>query len=123
VVNHDATVQINNFTLKTSVPKVYAGGDLVMGPATAVQAMAQGKNAARSIDRMLMQEDRFARLFKQFDYAMAVPMKPAAAKKQTGAKLKVKARLKNFKEISLGLSDTQAHLETLRCLRCDVKSE
>ena len=33
----------------------------------------------------------------------------------------IKSRHKNFKEISLGLTEMQAHLETLRCLRCDVK--
>jgi hypothetical protein len=92
-----------------------------MGPATAVEAMAHGKDAARAIDFALMGENRFDGLYRRFTYRMAVPMKPAASKKQTGQKLKVKPRLKNFKEISLGLSETQAHLETLRCLRCDVK--
>jgi NADH-quinone oxidoreductase subunit F len=121
VVNHNATAQINNFTFRTSVPKVYAGGDLVMGPATAVEAMAHGKDAARSIDLALTGEDRFAKLFKRFEYVMAVPMKPAASKKQSGERLKVKAREKNFKEVAMGLSEMQAHLETLRCLRCDVK--
>jgi NADPH-dependent glutamate synthase beta subunit-like oxidoreductase len=120
-VNHNATAQINHFTFRTSVPKVYAGGDLVMGPATAVEAMAHGKDAARSIDLALTGEDRFAKLFKRFEYVMAVPMKPAASKKQSGERLKVKAREKNFKEVAMGLSEMQAHLETLRCLRCDVK--
>ena len=53
VVNQNATAQINHFTFRTSVPKVYAGGDLVMGPATAVEAMAHGKDAAaRLIPRL-----------------------------------------------------------------------
>ncbi|MFA5099335.1 MAG: FAD-dependent oxidoreductase [Candidatus Omnitrophota bacterium] len=121
VVNQNATAQINHFTYRTSVPKVYAGGDLVMGPATAVEAMAHGKDAANAIDTALMAENRFAKLFRQFSYIMAVPMKPAKSRKQTGAKLTVKSRAKNFKEISRGLSEMQAHLETLRCLRCDVK--
>jgi len=123
VLNQNGAVQVNHFTLRTSIDKVYAGGDLVMGPATAVEAMADGKNAARQIDKALMGEDRFGRLFKKFDYPMQVPMNPALAKKQTGIKLKVKERHLNFKEISSGLSQNQAHLETLRCLRCDVKTE
>jgi len=88
---------------------------------TAVEAMAHGKDAANAIDTALMGENRFAKLFKRFAYVMEVPMKPAKAKKQTGAKLSVKSRWKNFKEISRGLSEMQVHLETLRCLRCDVK--
>jgi len=58
-VNNDATVQVNRFTFRTSVPKVYAAGDLVSGPATAVEAMAHGKEAARAIDAALMGEGRF----------------------------------------------------------------
>jgi hypothetical protein len=86
-----------------------------------VEAMAHGKDAARAIDTALMGENRFAKLFKQFSYVMAVPMKPAKAKRQRGEKLTVKSRGKNFKEISRSLSEAQVHLETLRCLRCDVK--
>ena len=122
--NKDGTVQINKFNLKTSRDKVYAGGDLVMGPSTAVEAMADGKNVARAIDLNLMGIDtRFPGLFKQFVYEYKVPMKPAGGGKQTGKKLSLKARKNNFKEVSLGLSKEQVLKETLRCLRCDVKTE
>ncbi|MCX7927804.1 MAG: FAD-dependent oxidoreductase [Candidatus Omnitrophica bacterium] len=123
VCNKDGTVLVNRFTLKTTVDKVFAGGDLVRGPATAVEAMADGKTAAFAIDRYLMHEDRSCLLTGKFAYSMSVPPKPAAAKKQTGQRLKLSQRLNNFKEISLGLTENQAHLETLRCLRCDVKTE
>jgi len=120
-VNNDATVQVNRFTFRTSVPKVYAAGDLVSGPATAVEAMAHGKEAARAIDAALMGEGRFSKLFRSFSYEMEVPVEPAKAKRQSGKKLNIKSRYKNFREISLGLTERQAYLETLRCLRCDVK--
>jgi NADH-quinone oxidoreductase subunit F len=122
-VNKDGTIQINKFNLKTSRDKLYAGGDLVMGPSTAVEAMADGKNVARAIDFNLMGIDtRFPGLFKQFVYEYKVPMKPAGGGKQTGKKLSLKARKNNFKEVSLGLSREQVLKETLRCLRCDVKT-
>ncbi len=122
-INKDGTVAINKFNLKTTLTKVYAGGDLAMGPSTAVEAMADGKNAARAIDLDLTGIDaRFAGLSKQFIYEYKVPMKPAAFKKQSGGKLSLKARKNNFKEVSLGLSREQALKETRRCLRCDVKT-
>ncbi len=123
-VNKNNTVAINKFSLKTALDKVYAGGDLVMGPSTAVEAMADGKNAAQAIDLALMgAETRFAGLYKKFIYECNVPMKPAGGGKQTGKKLSLKERKNNFKEVSLGLTRQQVLKETLRCLRCDVKSE
>ena len=40
-------------TLATSVPGIFAGGDAVLGPASMVDAMAQGHRAAESIDAFL----------------------------------------------------------------------
>jgi len=122
-INKDGTVFINAFSLKTNLDKVYAGGDLVMGPATAVEAMADGKEAARSIDLSLTGIDRSEKLFKKFEYEFKVPLKPEGGQKQTGKKLSLAQRKKNFKEVSLGLSKEQVLKEALRCLRCDVKTE
>jgi glutamate synthase (NADPH/NADH) small chain len=37
----------------TSLPGVFAGGDIVRGAATVILAMGDGKNAARAIDEYL----------------------------------------------------------------------
>jgi glutamate synthase (NADPH) small chain len=42
----------------TSMPGVYAGGDIVTGSATVILAMGAGKNAARSIDVWVRRESR-----------------------------------------------------------------
>ena len=39
--------------LATSISGVFAGGDIVLGSATVILAMGQGKKAARSIDQYL----------------------------------------------------------------------
>jgi glutamate synthase (NADPH/NADH) small chain len=41
---------------KTSMDKVYAGGDIVLGAATVILAMGEGRTAAASINRMLAGE-------------------------------------------------------------------
>ena len=38
---------------KTSLDRVYAGGDIVLGAATVILAMGQGRKAAESINRLL----------------------------------------------------------------------
>jgi glutamate synthase (NADPH/NADH) small chain len=43
-------VQVDPETLATSVPGVYAGGDLIRGKGTAVEAVADGKRAAFAMD-------------------------------------------------------------------------
>jgi glutamate synthase (NADPH/NADH) small chain len=40
-------------TMQTSMPRVWAGGDIVLGAATVILAMGQARKAARSIDEFL----------------------------------------------------------------------
>lgn len=47
------TIKVDEETLMTSREGVFAGGDAVRGPATFIQAAADGKKAAESIDRYL----------------------------------------------------------------------
>ncbi|MFA5144492.1 MAG: FAD-dependent oxidoreductase [Candidatus Omnitrophota bacterium] len=121
LINQDGTVKAGRFNLKTSLDKVYAGGDLVMGPGTAVEAMSDGKKAARAIDLALSKEDRFPRLLRKFSYKSQVPLGVKASKKEESGKLEIKKRQNNFREVSLGLSLKQACAEANRCLRCDIK--
>ncbi|MDD5059873.1 MAG: FAD-dependent oxidoreductase [Candidatus Omnitrophica bacterium] len=121
LVKQDGTVKVESPDSKTSLDKVYAGGDLTMGPATAVEAMACGKKAARAIDLALSKTDRFGILFRKFSYEFKAPLKTKITKKQEGLKLDLSRRRNNFQEVSLGLSVRQANSEADRCLRCDVK--
>ncbi len=41
---------------KTSIDRVYAGGDIVLGAATVILAMGQGRKAAKAINKMLSQD-------------------------------------------------------------------
>ena len=47
------TIGVDEFTLQTENEKVFAGGDVVLGAQTVIQAVAQGKKAAWSIDAYL----------------------------------------------------------------------
>ncbi len=47
------TIRVNRETLVTSVPGIFAGGDVAFGPRTLIEAIANEKHAALSIDRYL----------------------------------------------------------------------
>jgi formate dehydrogenase major subunit len=51
------TIAVDDWTLQTKDPGVFAGGDAVLGAQMVIQAVAQGKKAAWSIDAYLRGED------------------------------------------------------------------
>ncbi|HDD69507.1 MAG TPA: hypothetical protein ENG19_00100, partial [Candidatus Bathyarchaeota archaeon] len=52
-LNENGTVCVNPVTMETSLKGVFAGGDVVSGPATVIEAIAAGKRAAESIKKYL----------------------------------------------------------------------
>ena len=124
-VTRRGTLEADPATLATCLPGVFAGGDAVSGPATAIEAIAAGKRAAASIDRYLQGEE-----VARPDYRLpVVPLDQVdvrRAKKQPRAampKLEPAARIADFREVELGLTEEQAMAEALRCLNCAVCSE
>ncbi|MEZ5126047.1 MAG: FAD-dependent oxidoreductase [Thermoleophilia bacterium] len=51
------TIKVDDWTYQTANPRVFAGGDAVLGAQTVIQAVAQGKKAAWSMDAFLRGED------------------------------------------------------------------
>ena len=47
------TIVVDESTMQTSVPGIFAGGDIVSGAATVILAMGQGRIAAASMDKYL----------------------------------------------------------------------
>ena len=110
-------------TLATSVAGIFAGGDAVLGPASMVDAMAQGHRAAEAIDAYL----RGAKLAPTNGAHLetADNPKPDAAKceRVRMPQAAPAARLRDFTEIDLGYSPEQAIAEAQRCLACGLCSE
>ena len=53
VLNRWGNIVVNEETMETSIPGVFAGGDIVTGAATVILAMGAGKQASEGIDRYL----------------------------------------------------------------------
>jgi formate dehydrogenase beta subunit len=55
-VTESNAVAVEPFSVITSQPGVFAGGDCVSGPATVIEAILAGKKAANCIDQYLKNE-------------------------------------------------------------------
>ncbi len=55
-LNRRGNIVVDEATMMTSIPGVFAGGDIVTGAATVILAMGAGKAAARGIDQYLKEK-------------------------------------------------------------------
>lgn len=57
-LNKKGTIKASEETGETSIPGVFAGGDIVTGAATVILAMGAGKKAARAIDEYIKNKEK-----------------------------------------------------------------
>jgi NADH-quinone oxidoreductase subunit F len=114
------TIKVDPWTLQTSNPKVYAGGDYVTGAANVATAMGAGKKAAKTIDRALTGLDRFEELWPKFEFDNTIPPSSQGGPRNPARHLPAAERNGNI-EVSPTFTEWQAKAECLRCLRCDIK--
>ncbi len=119
-VSRQNRIIVDDVTLQTSLPGVFAGGDNVSGPASVIEAIAAGKRVAVSIDRYLRGVDLKAGRKKKIQHVTWVSDKSTLLEKvrQPLRRLTPKERLGCFKEVDLGLTADSGLLEARRCLFC-----
>jgi len=118
------TIRVNDSTLETGVPGVFACGDIVTGPTSIVEAVASAKKATVAIDRYLggggnideklvIPEESSPWLGREedFPYRRRVEMPSLPVEKRRG----------NFAEVEQGFDEMMAVEEARRCLRCDLR--
>ncbi len=118
------TVRVNAATMQTNRPGVFAAGDVVRGPNTVVEAIADGKRAALIIERFLKKEPLLQPVTPHLPRVYVEPILDEAALNAARAETPRAAaewRKRNFAEVEVALSQTEAQRESLRCLRCDLE--
>jgi len=113
-------------TLATGRKGVFAGGDAHTGPATVVEAIAEGQRAACSIRRYLDGEELSPLVHRNGYEPIQVPsVMPAEEQLQEKRRIKIAETAavdrKTFKETVLPYSAEEAMEEAGRCLRCDLE--
>ena len=113
-------------TLQTRRPKIFAAGDLVSGPKSVIEAMAQGREAAISIDRFLTGETlRWGRAYWDGTCITEFPIDRSGAMIRARALLpRVSVRSRDLAtEVEKTLDPKAAREEAERCLNCGRPGE
>ena len=112
-LNRRGWIQADPVTLETNIKGVFAGGDGVTGPGTIVEAMAQGRKGAISIDRLIRGEN--LRLGRESEGRQASPMQSLLP----DAKRNEREVLPHMiKPVGPGLTREEAIEDAQRCLSC-----
>ncbi|MFC1853843.1 FAD-dependent oxidoreductase, partial [candidate division CSSED10-310 bacterium] len=119
-------IKVDPDTLTTTREGVFAGGDIVTGPNTVVDAIAAGKKGALMIDRYLNGEPlrQMAAVVKHREYIDPHQLSPQELEKIRRAeqpKISLSERRESFTEVEQTLSKDKATTEAMRCLRCDLE--
>lgn len=116
-------LNVDKDTLATNIPGIFAGGDFVRGPGVVINAIAEGRRAAVSIDKYLRKDDTPIELYD---------LKPQIITEESEEEIQaiprveipllcVEKRVCSFNEIEETFSEDQAKMEANRCLKCDIK--
>lgn len=118
-------------TFETSLEGVFAGGDIVLGPASVIEAIDSGNKAGRAIDEYL----RTGKITKVEEEKVEEPhpAKEEAKRKLERGEVELKPRqpmrmlapaerIRSFDEVELGYTEEEAIQEAKRCLECGVCS-
>jgi len=118
-VSRESTIRVDPVTLETNLPGIFAGGDVVTGPASVVDAIASGKRAAVSIDRYLRDEDLKAGRSEKPKRVKKLPKEGIEeSERQSTPVIPIDRRSGSFTELKPGFSEDAARQEARRCTTC-----
>jgi NADPH-dependent glutamate synthase beta subunit-like oxidoreductase len=119
------TIRIDPATLATSAAGVYAGGDVAFGPRNLIDAVANGKRAARSIHEYLGRSTARLETHLEIETLMTSRYRMIAgfevADREAPPTLDL-GRRTGITEVETGYDEAAAKLQAARCLVCHVQT-
>lgn len=113
-------------TLQTSLPKVFVSGEVATGPGAAIQAVASGHQAAKSIMAFLAglpMESWLSELTPVSQLPAHTQSKIWKTARRGMPKLEPEKRIANFTEVETGYDEESAIKEAQRCLICTAGAQ
>lgn len=119
-------IKVDRDTLQSSVPKVFAAGDLVKMPGSVVDAIASGRRAASSIDKYLGGSGEVDEVLVDTGTPSPSIGKIEGFGQQARAcpvqlEFEDPGRKDGFDEVYACIENGQALTEADRCLKCDLR--
>jgi NADPH-dependent glutamate synthase beta subunit-like oxidoreductase len=119
------TIRIDAETLATSAPGIFAGGDVAFGPRNLIEAVANGKRAARSIHRYLTDERGELAVSVEIDEIPTREYRMLAGfellDREAAPTLEL-GRRTGIAEVETGFDAAAARTQAARCLVCHVQT-
>jgi len=119
------TIRVDRETLATSAPWVFAGGDVAFGPRNLIEAVANGKRAARSIHERLSQEAAQLGSVLEIEKIPSSQYRMIAGfevlDREAPPTLEL-GRRTGIAEVETGFGDAAARRQAARCLVCHVQT-
>ncbi|MCL2120162.1 MAG: FAD-dependent oxidoreductase, partial [Planctomycetaceae bacterium] len=113
-------VRIDPVSGVSSVPWLFAGGDVVTGPSSVAEAIGAGERAAVGIDALCNgTANPFWRDTKPIDVRFDPDADPSGETREKPTTIPVERRRYNFDEVELPWTEPVAVRQACRCLRCD----
>ena len=120
------TIKTDKNTMQTNITGVFSGGDIVRGPASVIEAIADGNRAAAAIDNFLGGESQIEDIEAAEDKRVIpydeLDLLPSEKVKKPRAKPTILAaaeRSNNFNEVvAKTFTEEDAKREAERCLNC-----
>ncbi len=119
------TIKVDRESLATTAPGVFAGGDVAFGPRNLIEAVANGKRAARSIHEFLAKDRAGVRSHLDIeklstrDYRMIAGFELWDRKSPPTLDL---GRRTGIAEVETGYDESDARTQAARCLVCHVQT-
>jgi len=114
-------LEVNPETLQTNMPDIFAGGDVISGPATVIEAVEAGQRAAQYMAQYLQGVELPTEWQEEppmgTNWAEPPKDEPVRARMEVPM-LPAKERTSSFKEASLRVDEKAAQAEADRCLDC-----
>jgi NADPH-dependent glutamate synthase beta subunit-like oxidoreductase len=119
------TIKVNPQTLATTAPGLFAGGDVAFGPRNLIEAVANGKRAALSIDDYLRGEKTDLvvnlRIEELATRSYRRPQDYEKCERKTPPTISLDRRT-GISEVETGFSEEEARRQAERCLYCHIQT-
>jgi len=122
------TLRVDENSLATNIPGIFAGGDFTTGPTFLIRAVSSGQRAAVAIDkyvrgdssRVLIPDEKTALGVEPARLSQEEETVPLTGRVELPQE-RPQDRVRDFREVEGGYSEAQAWEEARRCLRCDLE--